>query len=417
MESLKEQLIKSLLTTNNFNASLDEVKLVAQKAGIQPDYPIILIGGTNGKGSTCAYLTTILTNAGYKTGTFTSPHVFDYNERIAINNKPVNDQDLTEALELVIEHSHVNLGLFKTFTLASHLIFRKYKIDIAIIEVGIGGLNDATNIFDPDISAITSIGLDHCKILGNTTEEIGLNKAGIFRSNRPAFIAGEITPESVTTYANDIKADLNIFGRHFNFIRHSVSWDFISSEISYYSLPMPSLRGHEQLNNAALSLAILAKLRSRFPVSLSQIKFGLLQTTLIGRFQVLPGTPQIVLDTAHNPQAIEMLLQNMIKLHFAKRTLSVFGIASDKDWQRAVVLTKNHFDKWYLTRLPNDRSCDPTQIKEFIQKQGLKPSQIECYDSIEAAILQAQTELTADDRLVCFGSFLIVEAAYKLLKS
>lgn len=416
MADLKTQLIRKLLLTGNFKASLIELKQAATRLDINPDYPIILVAGTNGKGSTCAYLTTILTNAGYKTGTFTSPHVFEYNERIALNNRPVNDSDLAEALSQVID-INPNLGLFKTFTLASHLLFKKHKIEIAIIEVGIGGLNDATNIFEPSITAITSIGLDHCELLGNDIETIGLNKAGIFRQAKPAFIAGDTIPTGVVEYANTLGANLNLIRREFNYIRHQVSWDFVSSEINYYSLPMPSLRGHEQLNNAALSLAILIKLRNRFPVSLSQIKFGLLQTVLIGRFQVLPGIPQIVLDTAHNPQAIEILMQNVLKLQFAKRNLAVFGIARDKNWQQIILLAKEHINKWYLTEIPGERSCAPQLIKDFMLDNGIKKTQIECSDSIKMAINQAQKELTPDDRLLCFGSFTIVEAAYKILKN
>ncbi len=417
MAANKQQLIKKLLATDNYSAPLTKVKLVADKLGINPKYPIILVGGTNGKGSTCAFLTTILGNAGYKVGTFTSPHVFDYNERISLNNNPVSDNELEVALSDVISASEKNLGLFKSFVIASHLVFSKHKVDIAIIEVGIGGLNDATNIFTPRVSAISSIGMDHCELLGNSIEEIGLNKAGIFRSNQPALIAGDNIPESVTKYAESINAKLQIIGKDFNYQKQSISWDFISNSINYYGLPMPSLRGNEQLNNAALSIAILNSIRDKFPVNLGQIKSGLLQTSLVGRFQVLPGTPQIVLDTAHNPQAIEMLIQNMLKLPFAKHNLAVFGCAKDKDWQQALKIIGDRFDHWYLARLPNERSADVNEIKSFLLENGYKTSQIECFDDISTAVNKAHLQLGKEDRLVCFGSFLIVESAYKIIKN
>jgi dihydrofolate synthase/folylpolyglutamate synthase len=417
MAANKQQLIEKLLATDNYSAPLAEVKLVADKLEIMPKYPIILVGGTNGKGSTCAFLTTILVNAGYKVGTFTSPHVFDYNERICLNNSPVSDGELEEALSQVITASEKNLGLFKSFVLASHLVFTKYNIDIAVIEVGIGGLNDATNIFAPTISAISSIGIDHCELLGNSIEEIGLNKAGIFRSNQPALIAGDNIPESVIKYAQSINAKLEIINRDFSYVRQQISWDFISESLCYYGLPMPSLRGNEQLNNAALSIAILNNIRDRFPVNLGQIKSGLLQTSLIGRFQVLPGTPQIVLDTAHNPQAIEMLIQNMLKLPFAKHNLAVFGCAKDKDWQQALKTIGDRFDHWYLARLPNERSTDVNEIRDFLLNNGYKTSQIECFDDISTAVSKAHAQLEKEDRLVCFGSFLIVESAYKIIKN
>lgn len=417
MAANKQQLIDKLLATDNYSAPLSEVKQIAEKLRITPQYPIILIGGTNGKGSTCAFLTTILSNAGYKVGTFTSPHVFDYNERICLNNNPVSDSELEDALSQVIAASEKNLGLFKSFVLASHLIFSEHKVDIAIVEVGIGGLNDATNIFTPSISAISSIGMDHCELLGNSIEEIGLNKAGIFRSNQPALIAGSNIPESVIKYAQSINAKLQIINRDFSYNRQQISWDFISESLCYYGLPMPSLRGNEQLNNAALSIAILNNIRDKFPVNLGQIKSGLLQTSLIGRFQVLPGTPQIVLDTAHNPQAIEMLLQNMLKLPFAKHNLAVFGCAKDKDWQQALRIIGDKFDHWYLARIPNDRSSEINEIRDFLLKNGYKPSQIECFDDISMAVNKAYSQLEKEDRLVCFGSFLVVESAYKIIKS
>lgn len=417
MATNKQQLIDKLLATDNYSAPLSEVKQVAEKLRINPQYPIILIGGTNGKGSTCAFLTTILSNAGYKVGTFTSPHVFDYNERICLNNTPVSDGEFEEALLHIIATSEKNLGLFKSFVLASHLIFSNHKIDIAIIEVGIGGLNDATNIFSPSISAISSIGMDHCELLGNSIEEIGLNKAGIFRSNQPALIAGNNIPEPVITYAQSINAKLQIINRDFSYNKQQISWDFLSESVCYYGLPMPSLRGNEQLNNAALSIAILNNLRDKFPVNLGQIKSGLLQTSLVGRFQVLPGTPQIVLDTAHNPQAIEMLLQNMLKLPFAKRNLAVFGCAKDKDWQQALRIIGDKFDHWYLAKIPNGRSSEISEIRDFLLKNGYKPSQIECFDDISMAVNKAHSQLEKEDRLVCFGSFLIVESAYKIIKS
>ncbi len=412
----KQQLINYLLNTSPGTATKSHMLEQIEKLAIKPNYPIILVGGTNGKGSTCAYLTTILVKAGYKVGSFTSPHVFDYNERICINNIPVNDEILINALDRVINSDTGQLGLFKAFLLACHLIFIETNIDIAVVEVGIGGKEDATNLFEPEISAITCVDIDHAAILGNSIEEIGTQKAGIFRPLKPAFFAGEIVPKSVLAYAKEINSPLAILGRDFGYTRHQVSWDFYSDEINYYSLPIPSLRGHEQLKNAALALAILAKLRNTFPVGLLHIKFGLLETSLVGRFQVLPGMPQIVLDTAHNPQAIECVLQNMLKLQFAKRNLALFGIANDKDWQKILDLTGKKFDKWFVAPIASARSCTPEQIKEYLLAQGIKTENIIMHSSVENALKNAYGELTNDDRLVCFGSFLVVEAAYNTIQ-
>ena len=411
--STKSQLIDYLLKSDNFKASPQVVGESIRRLEITPTYPIILVGGTNGKGSTCAYLTTILTLAGYRVGTFTSPHVFDYNERIAINNTPIDDSQLTAALQQVAASSATNLGIFKAFTLASHLIFRAQKIDIAIYEVGLGGLKDTTNLFEPTIAAITGVALDHRQQLGNTIEEIGLQKAGIFRQGKPAFFGSLELPASVSAYAAQINAIFYRRGVDFDFRRQQNGWDFISPHGNLYSLPFPALRGHEQLANAALAVAILSELKPQFPTNISQIKQGLLAVKLFGRFQVLPGVPQIVLDTAHNPQAVDIMLQNMLQLPFAKTEFALFAIAADKDWQEIVRCCKDRFTYWCLAPLDSERSCDPQLISQQLQNYGIAPQNIFIYEQINQAFHQTYSKLQPDDRLVCFGSFLMVEAVYR----
>lgn len=414
---IKSQLIAHLLNTNDFSASLTDTTQTLQRLKLIPQYTIILVGGTNGKGSTCAYLTHILTYAGYRVGCYTSPHVFDYNERISLNNQAIDDNTLIEALEQVIANSQVNLGLFKSFTLAAHLVFAAKNIDIAVIEVGLGGGKDVTNLFDPDISAITTIALDHCHILGDTLNAIAREKAQIFRSGCPAIIGDPQIPLVAVEYAQQIGAHSWLSGCDFKYHHKELSWDFLSTDINWFNLPFPSLRGTEQLQNAALALAVLAKLRPRFPVNLSQIKTGLLQTNLIGRFQVLPGTPQIILDTAHNPQAVETMLQNMLKLPFANQNIAVFGIALDKDWQTCLHLALKHFDEWHLAAIHSERSCDPTSLHSYLVNNGVKDRAIKIYPTVQEAVLACYKTLTPRDRMLCFGSFLVVEAAYLAIKN
>lgn len=409
MAKTKAELISYLLDTNNFKATDTELKDTIQSLAINPTYPIILVGGTNGKGSTCAYLTTILTNSGYNVGTFTSPHIFDYNERIAINNKPIDDQNLCDVLAKIIANSSVNLGLFKSFLLAAHLLFIQKKIDVAIVEVGVGGGHDATNLFEPDLSIISSVALDHCEILGNNIDEIGLEKAKIFRTNKPAIVGMENPPQPIIDYAQQINAQLSVHGRDFSFIRHQYGWDFISNQANYYSLPYPSLRGDEQLYNASLAIMTLVKLQDKFPVNIAQIKAGLLQTNLLGRFQVLPGTPQIILDTAHNPQAIEIMCNNMLKLPFAKRNFAIFAVAKDKDWQTIIKLACGKFDYWYLAWLNSERSVNPDLIAQELTANGITTDKIIINNKIENAFSQCYQQLTNEDRIVAFGSFLLVE--------
>src|SRR5579863_8815905 len=336
------QQISYLLTADEFADNLPAIKESITKLNLSPTYPSILVAGTNGKGSTCAYLTTILTIAGYKVGTFTSPHLFKYNERICINNQPIDNDNLSLILQQIINACPENPGFFKAFTLCAHLYFIQQKVDIAVIEVGVGGLNDVTNLFEPTISAITTIALDHCKILGNTLDQIGTQKAGIFRPYKLAFIGMKKPPQSIIDYAKKINAPLQILGTDFTYTRHELSFDIRCKNGDYFSLPYPALRGMEQLANGSLAISILNELKPNFPVSLSAIKTGLLQTRLPGRLSILPGTPQIILDVAHNEEAVSQMLKNMLKLPFVKHNYAVFGIANDKDVSAIITLAKEH---------------------------------------------------------------------------
>lgn len=407
------QQISYLLSVSEFAQNTASLKQIIKKLNISPEYPIIIIGGTNGKGSTCAYLTTILTLAGYKVGTFTSPHMFSYNERICINNKPIGNHDLNLVLEYILTNTLVNFGIFKTFTLAAHLHFIQQRVDIAIIEVGIGGLHDPTNLFEPTISAITTVDLDHCQVLGNTLELIGLQKAGIFRPNKPAFVGMKNPPQSIPQYAKQINSPLQTLGTDFGYIRHELSYDFWGKNSKYYGLPLPALRGYEQLENASLAIAILSELKSYFPLPLSAIKTGMLQTTLPGRLTLLPGQPQIVLDVAHNPQAVSNMLQNMLKLPFAKHNYAVFGISGDKDVAAIITLAKEYFSKWFIAPVNTSRSINIGMLAQIMHNSGIDKNQIISHETISAAFIKAKSISSIDDRIVCFGSFLVVEEAYK----
>jgi dihydrofolate synthase/folylpolyglutamate synthase len=407
------QQISYLLTSDEFADNLSMAKQAISVLNLSPTYPIVLVAGTNGKGSTCAYLTTILTIAGYKVGTFTSPHLFEYNERICINNQPIDNDNLSLALQQVINACPGNIGLFKAFTLSAHLHFIQQKIDIAIIEVGIGGLNDATNLFEPTISVITTIAYDHCKILGNTLELIGAQKAGIFRPYKPAFIGMKNPPESVIDYAKKINAPLQILGIDFAYTRHELSFDVHCKDSKYFSLPYPALRGMEQLANASLAISVLNELKSDFPISLSAIKTGLLQTKLPGRLSILPGQPQIILDVAHNAEAVAQMLKNMLKLPFVKHNYAVFGIANDKDIAAVTRLAKDHFSKWFIAPINSKRSINNDALTRIMQDNKIDKSQIISCKTISAAVKHAKSISTNNDRIVCFGSFLVVEEAYK----
>jgi dihydrofolate synthase/folylpolyglutamate synthase len=286
------------------------------------------------------------------------------------------------------------------------------KIDIAVVEVGIGGTNDVTNYFEPTIAAVSNVDFDHCAILGNTLEEIGLQKAGIFRANKPALYGATNPPQSLIQHAKANNAQFTCFGQDFGFKRHEYGWDFYSPQLNLYSLPFPSMRGQEQLLNASLAIAILANLKYDFPLTSSQIKTGLLQTSLMGRFQVMPGLPQIILDTAHNIQAVEVMWQNVLKLQFAKHNYALFAIANDKNWQVIIEQQAKNYDHWFLSRLGSERSADPEDILQTLLDCGVDSTKISISENITDAFLSAYNQLKQEDRLVCFGSFLTVEQAH-----
>ena len=412
-------ILQKLLTINDFDLSLDITKQVIKQLNICPTYPIILVGGTNGKGSTCAYLTNILINAGYKVGTYTSPHVFNYTERICINNQPIDFDNLTQLLTQIYNANQDQLGLFKTFTLAAHLYFIHQQIDIAIMEVGIGGLHDVTNLFEPDISVITGIDYDHCHILGYSLDEIAIQKAGIFRANKWSFIGENNPPQSLLNYATTINTKLQIANLDFGFkLRDNcfdVWCDHRGDQKNFLSLPLPALRGTKQLNNATLAIAILNKLSNLFPISISAIKTGLIQTKIIGRFQLIPGLPQIILDVAHNSQAISHMLENMLKLPFAKNDYAIFGCRDDKDIVNIIKQCRSRFSKWFIAPLNYKHSITNKQLIQIMLDNNVAEEQIIACDSIESACKLALASMTDKDRVSCFGSFLVVEEAYKTI--
>ncbi|MBY0379193.1 MAG: bifunctional folylpolyglutamate synthase/dihydrofolate synthase [Burkholderiales bacterium] len=407
-----KQIINKLQTTHEFKDNLAQTKQFIETLKIHPTYPIILVGGTNGKGSTCAYLTHILSLAGYQVGTFTSPHVFEYNERISINNISINETELLYYIEKVAQATNYSLGIFKTFTLACHLYFIQQNINIAIIEVGIGGRQDVTNCFEPTISAITGVALDHCHILGNTIEQISLEKAHIYRHNKWAFYGSNNPANSLLNYAKSIGTKLQLLDSDFGFTQHELSFDVWCNNRNFYALPYPALRGTEQVYNVALALAIINKLQNEFPVSVGTIKLALIQTKLIGRFQLMPGTPQIVFEVAHNPQAVQQMIKNMVKLPFAKKNLAVFGIANDKDVKQIVELSHNYFDNWYIAKLDSERGLSNCQLKANLLSYRIQPNNIYEFNDIATAMKNALQTITKHDRIVCFGSFLTVESAY-----
>ena len=298
---------------------LDRVAQVKQRLNLHPDFTVIVVGGTNGKGSVCAMLESILYAAGYRVGCYTSPHLLHYNERVRVAKQPVSDAELCASFEQIEQvRGDVPLTYFEFGTLAAMQCFIAHRVEVAILEVGLGGRLDAVNVFDNDCAVVTNVDIDHTDYLGDTREKIAFEKAGIFRKGRVGICADANMPQSLRDHAQVIGAELWCIGADFGCTPHQGQWDYRSKVGARNALPHPALRGAFQLNNASAVLAVLDVLQARLPVSMAAVRRGLTEVELTARFQFVPGKPQLILDVAHNPHAARTLARNLADLPPAK---------------------------------------------------------------------------------------------------
>ncbi|MBV1777184.1 bifunctional tetrahydrofolate synthase/dihydrofolate synthase [Burkholderiaceae bacterium DAT-1] len=390
---------------------LERVRRVRDVMVLSPAFPVVIVGGTNGKGSTCAMLTAIFRAAGYKVGTYTSPHLIRYNERVCINGLPAGDEDIVESFSAIEEaRGETSLTYFEFGTLAAMHQFVSANVDVAILEVGLGGRLDAVNIFEPDVSAVVSVDLDHQSYLGDTREAIGFEKAGIFRSGKPAIYGEPHPPATLVAHAQSIGADLWCIGRDFGFVNETTQWRWTSKNGNKPGLPFPALRGAFQLGNASVVIAILEQLRDRVPVSMGDIKRGLVEVELAGRFQVLPGRPSVVLDVGHNPHAAKSLANNLLNQGFFESTRAIFGAMADKDIAGVIELLKDQIDIWHLVSLPMPRAASAQAIASVLAASGAK-GRVILHDNMSTAWEAACKDAGENDRIVVFGSFVTVAEA------
>lgn len=395
---------------------LDRVSEVAGRLGIRFDCPVITVGGTNGKGSTCAMLEAMLLQGGYRVGLYTSPHLLQFNERARINGEQANDEVLCAnfaAIEAV--RQDVSLTYFEFTTLAILNYFAHACLDAVILEVGLGGRLDAVNLIDADVAIVTSVDLDHQEYLGDTREKIGFEKAGIFRPDRTAICSDPSPPQSLLDHAAAIGADLWLFGRDFNYSGDRQQWNYGGRQQRRNALAYPSLRGANQLLNASAALAALEALRERLPLGAQEVRSGLVMVELPARFQVLPGRPAVILDVAHNPHAAATLSQNLDQMGFHAYTHAVFGAMADKDLPGILVQLVGRIDHWYLTDLPLPRAASATSLAESLAQAGVRPStvsgaerSVQCFATPAEAYDAARGRATENDRIVVFGSFFTV---------
>ncbi|MBU63972.1 MAG: bifunctional tetrahydrofolate synthase/dihydrofolate synthase [Cupriavidus sp.] len=399
---------------------LTRITRVKEALGLRIDAVVFTVGGTNGKGSTCAMLERILLEAGYKVGLHTSPHLISFNERARINGEQATDAQLLPHFEAV-ERARtsfadpVSLTYFEFTTLAIIHMFAAAGLDAMVLEVGLGGRLDAVNVIDTDCAVITSVDIDHTQYLGDTREKIGFEKAGIFRPNVPAICGDPLPPQSLIDHAEAIGADLWLVGRDF---RHQAAqgqerqqWDWSGRGRKLNGLGYPALRGANQLLNASAALAALQAMRPRLPVSAQEVRNGLAFVELPGRFQVMPGRPAVILDVAHNPHAAATLGQNLENMGFFRYTYAVFGSMRDKDIDGVLRHVADKVDHWCLCDLPSERAATARELREHLDTAGFQEgpdNTAACFSSPELAYRDAIERATENDRILVFGSFFTV---------
>lgn len=388
---------------------LDRIMHVKNTMKLSPTCPVIIVGGTNGKGSTCAFLSQIYHAAGYTVGTLTSPHLLHFNERITINCQAVRDDDIVAAFERIeTARGDTSLTYFEFNTLAAVDIFQRANVDVMILEVGLGGRLDAVNIFDADCAIITSVDLDHQNFLGNTIEQVAHEKAGIFRSGKPAVCGQTPPPNTLVQHAQNIGSHLYIVLHDFTYHKHRNTWDF-SGCFSLPNLPLPSLQGDYQLNNAACALQTIGLLNPRLPVNRAAIEHGLTHATNIGRFQIIQRNPTVIVDVGHNPHAARALKSSLKNLSPCRRSIAVFSILADKDIDGVLSNLKDSFDDWYIAPLNVPRGMTSVALTEKLAHHNISAPKI--FDHIANAFQAALSHAQEHDRIIIFGSFHTVAEA------
>jgi len=391
----------SSIHVSEIDLGLERVKIVAERLHVLSFHcPIVIVGGTNGKGSTVAGLEAIYLAANYQVGAFTSPILYKHNEQVRINGQLLPDALFCEAFAQVANaRKEISLTPFEFHTLAALLLFQRYQLDILILEVGLGGRLDAVNILDADVAVVTSIGIDHTEWLGNTREEIAREKAGIFRNNKPAISGDFDTPRSLIKTALDLGTPLYCQGKDFYFKENKNYWSWACGSSQYQNLPLNSLARQ----NMSTVLMAVHLLQSRLTVSEDAIRQGLETVKLPGRVEIIPGHPMQIFDVSHNPAAIAFLAKRLQEIPSQGKSFAVFSMLKDKDIVESIKSIASHIDVWYVAPLACPRAASLETLQESFRRAEV--SKVYFCASIKEAYQLARTNAQALDRVVVFGSF------------
>ena len=392
------------LHSTNMDFNLERIKEVAKRLNVdKTKLKVFTVAGTNGKGSTIALLESILIENNYKVGSYTSPHLLEFNERIKINKKHASTGEICKVFELIEEkRKDITLTFFEFSTLAAFKIFSQKNLDIIILEVGLGGRLDAVNIIDADVSIITSIGIDHTSILGNDLEQIAFEKAGVMRKNKPTIVGYKNIHKAIVTHSKNIGSNLSILNDNFSYkIHNKDKWNFSNDEGISYECDMPGIKGAIQINNAASAIQAILSCDD-IDIKEKQLNLGLQKAQIYGRFQVISDSPKIILDIAHNEQSVISLIENLNKYYPRKNYHAVFSVLKDKKINKILELLKGYFKTWHISENENERSLSIRELK----KNNFFDSEImHDYASIDKAYNGALKEITdEDDIVIVFGS-------------
>jgi dihydrofolate synthase/folylpolyglutamate synthase len=423
--SLEEWLARqSGAHPRSIDLGLERVAAVARRLELEtPASLVVTVAGTNGKGSTAVHVEALLAAAGVRCGLFTSPHLVRYNERIRIEGHDVDDAALIGAFERIeAARGPHTLTFFEYNTLAALWLFAERGVHCAVLEVGLGGRLDATNLVAADVAVLCSVGLDHCEWLGETLEQIGAEKAGIFRPGRPAVLGSAEMPASVYARIADLGAQAVVAERDFTWhVEPTGRWHYRGAHLELTDLPPSRLEGWIQYRNAATALAAIESLAagpraSRLgllgALDTSTVAAALRQVHLPGRFQVVRGAPEWILDIAHNPPAAQVLSAQLRRRPCAGRTLAVVGILSDKDAAAIGAALAPVVDEWFLCALPGARGSTAEALAARLADVVRTPH---LFPSVAAACAAARRAARADDRVLVCGSLFTVGPALEWL--
>ncbi len=406
------------LHPKTIDLGLERPARVLQRLSLpETSHQIFTVAGTNGKGSTVAFLEAIYLAAGYRVGAYTSPHIVKYNERIRINGEEVYEQEICDSFERINRvRKEISLSYFEFGTLAAIDIFSRHTLDVVILEVGLGGRLDAVNIIDPNVAVITPVDIDHTDWLGHDRESIAIEKAGIMRQGRPVVCSDPNPTESISTSARALNAQLFQLGRDYTPHFDNGHWCFMHNQAQIWSeLPMPRLKGQRQIENCSGALMAIKVLESKLPVSEQSIAEGIKNAHVTGRFQIINESPLILIDVAHNLQSTKFLAENLMQLTCEGKRIAVVAMLNDKDQYAVINELKPLIDQWHIAPLNVPRGGDLSPLQQVFESLAIH--QLEGHSDVTEAYITAKQSMQSQDQLIIFGSFYTVAAVLGLIES